>query len=209
MRGSCFWKCYLDFSCLPKNHFASYDFTKLPIKCQNSTILLTDYSCTICNMILWNKSKTNIAYKLEGVVKRGVSFKAFVISVKLCFHLTDHVILLSKRFSVNPKWLRWKLWLKQIELLREGITCTFKSSPLEMFLGKAVLKLCNKFTGEHPCKSLISIKLQSKFCKFQNIFLWEHVWRAASAHCYQYTRQPYLSSNRQSDSTSVSLALQW
>ena len=28
-----------------------------------------------------------------------------------------------------------------------------------MFLGKAVLKICSKFTGEHPCQSAISIKL--------------------------------------------------
>ena len=32
-----------------------------------------------------------------------------------------------------------------------------------MFLGKSVLKICNKFTGEHPCQSAMSIKLQSKF----------------------------------------------
>ena len=28
-----------------------------------------------------------------------------------------------------------------------------------MFLGKGVLKICSKFTGEHPCRSAISIKL--------------------------------------------------
>ena len=31
-----------------------------------------------------------------------------------------------------------------------------------MFLEKGVLKICSKFTGEHPCGSVISIKLQSK-----------------------------------------------
>ena len=31
-----------------------------------------------------------------------------------------------------------------------------------MFLGKGVLKICCKFTGEHPCRSMISIKLQNK-----------------------------------------------
>ena len=29
----------------------------------------------------------------------------------------------------------------------------------EVFLGKGVLKICSKFTGEHPCRSAISIKL--------------------------------------------------
>ena len=36
-----------------------------------------------------------------------------------------------------------------------------RSSSSEVFLGKGVLKFCNKFTGEHPCRSVISIKLQS------------------------------------------------
>ena len=38
-----------------------------------------------------------------------------------------------------------------------------------MFLGKGVPKTCNKFTGEHPCQSAISIKLQSNFIE---ITLW-------------------------------------
>ena len=32
-----------------------------------------------------------------------------------------------------------------------------------MFLGKGVLKICRKATGEHPCRSVISIKLPINF----------------------------------------------
>ena len=32
-----------------------------------------------------------------------------------------------------------------------------------MFLGKSNVKTCRKFTGEHPCRSVISIRLQSNF----------------------------------------------
>ena len=39
----------------------------------------------------------------------------------------------------------------------------FRSSRLEVFLGKSALKICGKFTGYHPCRSVISIKLQSNF----------------------------------------------
>ena len=35
---------------------------------------------------------------------------------------------------------------------------TFRSSPSEVFLEKGVLKICGKFTGEHTCRSAISIK---------------------------------------------------
>ena len=41
----------------------------------------------------------------------------------------------------------------------------FRSSRPEVFLGKSVLKIYSKFTGEHPCRSAISIKLQSNFIK--------------------------------------------
>ena len=38
-----------------------------------------------------------------------------------------------------------------------------RSSTSEVFLGKSVLKICNKFTGENPCQSEISIKLLYNF----------------------------------------------
>ena len=37
-----------------------------------------------------------------------------------------------------------------------------KQTP-DVFLGKDVLKICNKFTREHPCQKVVSIKLQSNF----------------------------------------------
>ena len=40
---------------------------------------------------------------------------------------------------------------------------TFRSSHPEAFLKESVLKICNKSRGEHPCGSVISIKLQSNF----------------------------------------------
>ena len=41
----------------------------------------------------------------------------------------------------------------------------FRSSPPRVFLRKGVLKVCSKFTGEYPCPSVISLKLQSNFTK--------------------------------------------
>ena len=82
------------------------------------------------------------------------------------------------------------------------LSILFRSSPPEMFLGKGVLKICSKFTGEHPRLSMISIKLLCNLLKvafqhywnhtsawtfpcklaayFQDNFLWKHLWRAAS-----------------------------
>ena len=39
----------------------------------------------------------------------------------------------------------------------------YRSSHPDVFLAKGVLKICRKFTREHPCRKVISIKLQSNF----------------------------------------------
>ena len=50
-------------------------------------------------------------------------------------------------------------------LLKERVTERFKSfktvQPPEVFLQKGFLKISSKFTGEHPCQSVISVRLQS------------------------------------------------
>ena len=43
-----------------------------------------------------------------------------------------------------------------------------RSSRQEVFLRKSVLKICSKFTWEHPCRRVISIKL---LCNFIEIAL--------------------------------------
>ena len=44
-----------------------------------------------------------------------------------------------------------------------------RSDPQEVFLGKGVVKIYSKFTGEYPLRSVISIKLLSKIIE---ITLW-------------------------------------
>ena len=61
-----------------------------------------------------------------------------------------------------------------------GTKCSgnFRSIPPVVFLGKGALKICSKFTGEHPCRSAISI---CKFAAyFQSTSSQEHLWRNAS-----------------------------
>ena len=53
-----------------------------------------------------------------------------------------------------------------------------------MFLGKAVLKVCSKFTGEHPCSSVILIKLQSNFIE---IALWHGCSPVNLLHIFRTT----------------------
>ena len=67
-----------------------------------------------------------------------------------------------------------------------GIT---RSSPPKVLFGKDVLKMCSKFTREHSCGSVISIKLlcnfieitpQHEYNNFRRPFLKGQIWKAAS-----------------------------
>ena len=49
------------------------------------------------------------------------------------------------------------------ELINKQIKILAKNSPPVVFLGKSVLKMCRKFTVEHTCESVISIKLQQLY----------------------------------------------
>ena len=72
--------------------------------------------------------------------------------VLLSLFLTFNIFLLCKNIFHNGG--RRSVSQSSLKLIR--------SRP-EVFLGKYVLKICSKFTGEHPCQSAISIKLQRNF----------------------------------------------
>ena len=55
-----------------------------------------------------------------------------------------------------------------------------------MFIGKGVLVICSKFTGEHSCRSEISIKL---LCNFIEITLWHGCSPLSLLHIF---RTPFL-----------------
>ena len=75
----------------------------------------------------------------------------------------QHFLLYLKiTFCLLIGFLKWK-WLVRTDIVR--------SSCPEAFLGKGVLKLCIKFTGEHPCRSAVSIKFQRNF--IENTFRYE------------------------------------
>ena len=61
-----------------------------------------------------------------------------------------------------------------------------RSSYSEVFFGMGVLKICSKFTGEHPSRSVISIKL---LCNFIEISLRHECSPANMLHIF---RTPFL-----------------
>ena len=57
-----------------------------------------------------------------------------------------------------------------------------RSSEPDVFLLKGVLKICRKFTGEHPCRSAISIK---SLCSFIEITLRHGCSRVNLLHIFE------------------------
>ena len=101
------------------------------------------------------------------------------------------VIMILMRVNVIFSWRKWNVinvlighkWINCffwdftfssiIYLLFLTESSLFKitgSSPSEMFSGKGVLKICRKFTREHPCQSVT--------------FFEEHLWRTTSKWFY-------------------------
>ena len=71
--------------------------------------------------------------------------------------------ILVKR-SKNTSRLVFGRWLRAAD----------RSSPPEVLLEKSVLKVCSKFTEEHPCRSVILIKLLCHFIEICSKFTEEH-----------------------------------
>ena len=82
-------------------------------------------------------------------------------------------VLLWLIYKFTESNCRWRLF---VEIIRTQIRyptsldkvniLTSKAALSEVFWEKGVLKICKKFTGQHPCRSTISIKLQkSSFIK--------------------------------------------
>ena len=79
------------------------------------------------------------------------------------------------------QWSRQEIRLNTFRRSSKRIHQTEAARPSEVLLGKGALKLCSKFTWEHPCWSAISIKLLCIFtiketlaqvfsCEFCEIF---------------------------------------
>ena len=65
----------------------------------------------------------------------------------------------------------------------------YRSSHQEAFLAKGVLKLWSKFTGEHPCQSMISIKL---LCNFIEIALQLGCFLVNLLHIFRTTLEKHV-----------------
>ena len=108
------------------------------------------------------ENKNFIAFSNTFCLKNLVNeLNCFKTATASCIAL---ILTIKNRVSSNQEPLKvaYQIFLKlqrpQFEKLSKGNPKT-RSSPSEVFLGKGVLKICSNITGEHPCRSVISIKM--------------------------------------------------
>ena len=96
--------------------------------------------------------------------------KILIILRKPIFAVVRYVMFMSYDNSrkKNNFLLNYRRCTNWINIIRpysqfKVLENIVRSSPSEVFLGKSVLRICSKFTGEHPCRSAISVKLQTNF----------------------------------------------
>ena len=75
----------------------------------------------------------------------------------------DNYSLNLKFDNLNFESFSFLFFLNTQHTVQVLLIFSCRSSPSEMFLGKYVLKICSKFTGENPCRCAISIKLLFNF----------------------------------------------
>ena len=90
------------------------------------------------------------------------------------------ILYLQKESLIENLWYLWSnIYHRPLcENIQSHCFCKkpyhrCRSSPPGLFFGNGVLKICRKFTGEHPCRSVISeTHLEDCFCtvcNFQSI----------------------------------------
>ena len=118
---------------------------------------------------------------LEYLLAQNQKLKQEVSTLMWCSNCwlwtsTYHV----ESFSVSPLlFLGYCLnFVKVSWILSTYPKQLFRSSHPEVFLRKGALKKCSKFTGEHPCRSVTSVKLLWNFG--MGVLLW--IWCIFSEH---------------------------
>ena len=62
-------------------------------------------------------------------------------------------------YSIIAASALYHMWGKDVTEITGNRLSKGDCSRPKVFLGKGALKICSKFRGEHPCRSVISVKL--------------------------------------------------
>ena len=92
----------------------------------------------------------------------GIRFSLSILSEKVHVYLSLYslTLLAKSKFSI----------FASVVFLSDYLHHLYRSNPPEVFLGKGVLKICGKYTGEYPCLYWNRTSAWLFSCKFAAYF---------------------------------------
>ena len=137
-----------------------------------------------CTVVRWSFFCHRLVFRYFSIEFFGTSLENLILSLEfgtfikssfpLCFYLYFLLYFLFDTWNINGIWdLMLSYKLPDFSCFCIFIPFYFakywhlssRSSRSEVFLGKAVLRICSKFTGEHPWRSVIFNKTATSLSK--------------------------------------------
>ena len=119
-------------------------------------------------LILWKNQVTSQFFCKQLVIKKRQHLRLPLLV------RCDQLCLSSNQIAgVFDHQYLWKDLIDLLDFcLQAIIKRRYRSTPSELFLGKGALKICRKFTGEHPCcifseHLFLGAPLGGCFCQFK------------------------------------------
>ena len=138
-------------------------------------------------MLMVTKLIRVVTHQRGGLVKSRDKLNCIStcsICFSLCIYWGISQLDISRNFcnNVDGETIKKKYYLDHLRKVLQVCACvTFqalhRSRHLEVFLRNGALKICRKFTAEHPCRRVFCCKFA---VYFQNTFSQEHLWVAPS-----------------------------
>ena len=140
--------------------------------CYIFSLLLKEFIC-----FWWHSKRQKNETMYTFLSKDNIGLKS--LKIRGC-HTYYKFILLFGRIMTYAAVVYFEYWYKYFKYSQQG--CLFsllfylcnlyllkknRSCRPEVFLGKGVLKICSKCTGEHLCRSAISVKLLCNFTEIE------------------------------------------
>ena len=131
---------------------------------KGTNMLFLLFSNMVLNMVL--NEVLNLVLNSISSWLVTLSLTIFFLYICTCYLVFD--LVTNIWFNLPPKLYKRFIFIRRVKkgyIFKPSLIIFIveRSSRTEMFLGKGVLKTRCKFTGEFPCWSVISIKLQSNF----------------------------------------------
>ena len=111
------------------------------------------------------KKWPKLCIKFNGFLCVEIQYQKTIVINQLKANVEFFLInMLWRNYYRRYEWFvyeLWRWWFLPFQWHKKFIEklTYLRNSHAEMFLGRDILKICSKFTGEHPCRSAVALQL--------------------------------------------------